>query len=956
MALAHSRAASPNRVHLAARILLGTLALILPIGILAGCFGSQATSAKVPTVKLDYEKYTRPNGLDVILRKDSRLPLAAVNLWYHVGPANETAGLTGFAHLFEHMMFQGSGHVPPDSYFAYLEGAGASFVNGTTDFDRTNYLEDVPANQLELALWLESDRMGFLLDRLDQGMLSNQQDVVRNERRQSVENAPYGLPEEELFHQLFPQGHPYYASVIGSHADVQNAKLENVRDFFTRYYAPNNASIAIVGDIDVEKTKQLVEKYFGTLPRGPEVPAVSVTTPPITAEKRSVVTDQVELPRVYMAWLTAPIFKPGDAEATVAAQILGKGKASRLYTSLVYDKKIAQDVNANQQSLALGSVFQITVTAKPGHTAQEIEAAIDAELDSLAKHGVTAAELDAAKNKINSNIVFSLENLGGFAGVADRLNYYNQHVKDPGYLNKDLERYAAVTADQVKNVFAQSLTKDHRVVVHAVPGAKVIPPEPPTPAPNTMAASTPVESKEPWRKQKPEPAAVSPAPLPSAKTFKLANGLTVYLVESHALPVVSAHLQLRSGSAADQVSLPGLAGFTVAMLDEGTKQRDALGIAREMEALGAQMGSNTISDGSAIFVEALRNNAEKALDIMSDVVLNPTFPANEIERVRNDRRTAVLQERDQPVQTALRVTTNCLFGATHPYGHVPLGTEAAIGAISRDDLTKFYQSAIGPQNAALVLAGDLTEADARKLADKAFGLWKGDAAAIPPPPAGQRIPEKVVIVDKPGTPQTMVLLAQQGVQRSDSDYEKLDVMNQILGGLFSSRLNLNLREKNGYTYGAFSAVVQRRGIAPIYAGASVRTDVTGRSVEESFKEVNGMLKSEVSPDELKLAKESISRSLPALFETTGSTVGTIGTLYLFDLPPDYYQGLPDRLEKMSAQDVYAATKKHLRPEDMLVVAVGDRRQIEPQLAKLKIGPVTFRTPDGGEPATALKTP
>jgi zinc protease len=927
---------------------------ILPL-VLTGCFGSKSSSAKVPRVNLEFEKYTLDNGLEVILRKDSRLPLAAVNLWYHVGPSNEAAGRTGFAHLFEHMMFQGSGHIEPDSYFAHLEGAGASFVNGTTWFDRTNYMEDVPANQLELALWLESDRMGFLLDRLDQGMLSNQQDVVRNERRQSLENAPYGLPEEELYHQLFPAGHPYYAQVIGSHADIQAAKLDDVRDFFKSYYAPNNASLAIVGDIDVAKTKELVQKYFGTIARGPDVPPVNVQTPPITEERRQTVTDRVELPRLYMAWLTDPIFQPGDAPAMVLAQLLGRGKASRLYKSLAYDQKIAQTVNAEQGSFQLASVFQITVTAKPGHTVEELEASTQVQIDSLAQFGPTAAELDAAKNAIMSEIIMTLENLGGFGGVADRLNYYNHYLKDPGYLNKDLERIAAVTADQVKDVVAKQLGKNQRVVIHAVPGEKVIPPQPPTPE-AVAANATAVESGEPWRKQKPAPGPASTAPLPSAKTMTLDNGLTVYVVQSRALPVVAAHLQLRSGSAADPQGLPGLAGFTISMMDEGTKTRDALGVAKELEALGAKMGSGTVSDGSYLWVRSLKQNAEPAIDVLSDLVLNPTFPENEIERVRNDRRTAVMQEKDSPFQTALRVTSSCLFGNSHPYGHVPLGTEQAIMAIQRKDLEEFYKSSLGPENAALVIAGDVEEADARRLAQRAFGAWKGAGTPIPPPTAGNRIPEPVVIVDKPESPQTALIFAQQGIMRSDPDYEKLDVMNQILGGLFSSRLNLNLREKHGFSYGAFSAVVQRRGIAPIFAGASVRQDATGRSIEESYKEIKGMLEKEVSADELKLAKESLARSLPALFETTESTVQTIGSLYLFDLPPDYYQGLPARLDAMTAAEVFDATKRRLKPEDMIVVAVGDRSKIEPQIAKLKLGAITHRTPDGGVPLAASRVP
>jgi zinc protease len=328
-------------------------------------------SKTVPT--LDFEKYTLPNGLDVILVEDHRLPLVAVNVWYHVGPANERAGLTGFAHLFEHMMFQGSGHVQANEHFKLLEASGASDINGTTDFDRTNYFETLPSNRLELALWLESDRMGFLLDKLDSRNLENQRDVVRNERRQSVEDQPYGLVEEALFHQLFPKGHPYYASVIGSHADIEAARLNDVREFFKLFYAPNNASLAVVGDIDKTATRALITKYFGPIPAGQPVPAPGVTTPPITSERRAVVTDQVELPRVYMAWITDPIYKPGDAECDLLARILGGGKSSRLYKKLVYEKQIAQDVTAQQYSLSLGSVFTIQATAKPGINPEDLE-------------------------------------------------------------------------------------------------------------------------------------------------------------------------------------------------------------------------------------------------------------------------------------------------------------------------------------------------------------------------------------------------------------------------------------------------------------------------------------------------------------------------------------------------------------------------------------------------------
>ena len=428
-----------------------SLALALLVAATAACrSGSEPGPAASDIPGVAFEAFTLDNGLEVILSEDHRLPLVAVNLWYHVGPANEEPGRTGFAHLFEHMMFQGSRHVPGDRHFRLLEGAGASDVNGTTDFDRTNYFETVPSSQLELALWLESDRMGYLLDQVDQANLANQQDVVRNERRQSVENRPYGLVEERLFHLLFPERHPYYASVIGSHADIQAARLEDVKNFFKLYYAPNNASLAIVGDIDPAATRALVEKYFGSLERGGAVPEIAVTTPPIAAERRAVVPDRVELPRVYMSWITSPIFMEGDAEADVASVVLGDGRSSRLYKSLVYDKQIAQAVSAEQYSLILGSVFTIEATARPGHTAEELERAIEAELTRLRETGPEPAEVARARNTIETRIVGQLETLGGFGGVADRLNSYNHYLGTPGYLEQDIARYRSVTPDGCK--------------------------------------------------------------------------------------------------------------------------------------------------------------------------------------------------------------------------------------------------------------------------------------------------------------------------------------------------------------------------------------------------------------------------------------------------------------------------------------------------------------------------
>src|SRR6267143_4954033 len=494
----------------------------------------QAASAKpapLEVPQLKFEKYKLDNGLEVVFSEDHRLPLVAVNLWYHVGPANELPGRTGFAHLFEHMMFEGSRHVPGSAHFHFLEAAGASDINGTTDFDRTNYFETLPSNQLELALWLESDRMGYLPDKLDQASLSNQQDVVRNERRQSVENAPYGVVEEGLFHQLFPKEHPYYGEVIGSHLDIQSAKLEDVRNFFKLYYAPNNASLAIVGDFNPEHARDLINKYFGPLKRGEDVPKIKAHTPAITSERHGVIHDNVQLPRVYMGCLTSPIFKPGNAEADLAATILGGGKSSRLYKKLVYEKQIAQDVAVNQQSLILGSLFEVQATARPGVKPEDLEKAIDSELEAFRKTGPTAAELARARNVIESRIIAGLETLGGFGGVADRLNSYNHYLGTPDFLAADIARYENASIEAVQAFAQGQLNANQRVVVYGVPGKQDLGAEVPTPKAEPKDAAKnggePLNADAEWRRDAPKPGPASALHLPVPEKFKLSNGLTV---------------------------------------------------------------------------------------------------------------------------------------------------------------------------------------------------------------------------------------------------------------------------------------------------------------------------------------------------------------------------------------------------------------------------------------------
>jgi len=930
-----------------------TIGLLVVAGLVLST-SQPSTQARRPAdvPQLTFEKVTLPNGLDIILSPKRGLPMVAVNLWYHVGPANEAAGRTGFAHLFEHMMFQSSLHVPEDSHFKLLEAAGASDINGTTGYDRTNYFQTVPSNQLELALWLESDRMGYLLEKVTQASLSNQQDVVRNERRQSVENQPYGLADEAAVQLMFPKEHPYHGNVIGSHEDIQAVKLEDVHSFFRQYYAPNNASIAIVGDFDVAQAKALVTKYFGTFKRGPAVPAVKADTPKFTAERRQTVQSRVQLPRVTMVWLTPPIFQAGDADADVAAQVLGGGRSSRLYKKLVYEKQIAQNVTAQQDSLMLGSMFQIEATARPGHTAEELEKAIDEELAAFRATPPSAAELERARNTIETNIIGGLERLGGFGGIADRLNSYNHYLRNPGFLAQDIQRYRGVTPASVLAFAKANLAPNTRGVVYAVPGTPAAAAQAPSaaapaaPASEGQAAGPSINVDEPWRNQQPAAGPVKPLQLATPTSATLPNGLTLILSEKHDVPIVAANLVFRGGSDSNPLEKPGLANFAAAMLDEGTSTRDALVIADQLAQLGASLGTASSMDSMTVSARSLSKNFPAALDLLADVSLRPSFPADEIDRQRASRLAQLVQQRDNPAQLVSNVAMNAVYGLRHPYGFSEIGTEASVKAITRADMQAFWKERFAPNNAALIVAGDITMAELRALAEKAFGAWERGSPTRSQLGAPTMTAARVVIVDKPGSPQTQLRVTGIGAERSSPDFRPLQVMNMTLGGLFSSRINMNLREANGYTYGASSQFTFRRAPGPFQVGTGVRTDVTAPAVNEIFKEIRGMVEKPMSAGELQQSKDSMANSLPGAFESSANAVNNFSNVFVYDLGLDYYSRYAAQVNAVTAEQTAAVARKYLVPDKLVVVAVGDRAKIEEGLRGLKLGPVEIWDADG----------
>ena len=974
----------------------------------------------LPPIK--FTETSLANGLRVILHEDHSTPIVAVNIWYHVGSKNEVPGRTGFAHLFEHMMFQGSKHYDND-YFIPLQEAGGT-LNGSTNSDRTNYWEVVPSNFLELALWLESDRMGYLLDALTEEKLANQRDVVKNEKRQNYDNRPYGLVGERLASAMYPPGHPYRWLTIGSMEDLDAASLEDVSDFFRRFYTPNNASLVIAGDFSAEEALSLVEKYFGPIKRGPAVEPVVAPTPRIEREIRMTMEDRVSLPRIYMSWHGVPAWARDDSELDTLSTVLAGGKGSRLYQALVYEQQLAQDVTAFNNSRELGGQFQIVATARPGKTSEELEQAINAQLEKLKRDAPpTGEEMERAFNARESSFVYSLQTIGGFGGRSDQLNQYAVFLGDPGYFHQDLLRYRGVTSEDVSRV-ANSYLTDGRLILTVVPGARadlekkktttgapapagpsnaLAPPAQQTPGPTIPGAqstaapplstgttvdvgpivagqSAPVGPAAGARQQtRAEAAATTPAgaappaatahtaphekhdeqaqpvglyappkaqpdpsfALPSIQRRTLSNGLEVVMVEHHDLPVVTLNMVLKTGAAADPLDASGLASITSALLDEGTRRRSALDISNELAAIGARLGTGADWDLSGVSVLTVARHLERALDIFTDVLTNPAFPERELELQRASRLTTIMQRRDNPQDIAGVVYASLLYGRQHPYGHAIIGDEESVRAVTNSNIKSFYETYYRPNNATLIVVGDVGPDTLVPQLERAFAGW--ERAIVPPvqiaaPPERDRA--ALYLVDKPGAAQSILVIGQVGPSRSTPDYFPLLLMNMMLGGQFTSRLNLNLREDKGYTYGARTFFDYRRGPGPFAASTSVQTAVTKEAIEEILKELRG-IRGEVpiTEAELEFSKQAVIRGFPRSFETPEQIANRLADVVLYDLPDDYFNHYIDNIRNVSREAVADVARRYLDPSKMVILVVGDRQAIEPGLRSLdEIGP------------------
>lgn len=915
-------------------------------------FAATATWAAAPEriPQFPFQKYSLPNGLQVILQPDHSTPIVGVNLWYHVGSKNERPGRTGFAHLFEHMMFQGSKHYDRD-YFAPVLGVGGK-VNGSTSIDRTNYWEMVPATDLERALWLESDRMAFLLPAMTQAKFANQRDVVKNERRQSMENRPYGLARELLSAALYPPDHPYSWPVIGSMADLDQAKLEDVADFFRRYYHPGNASLCIAGDFQPEEARRLVAKYFGPIAAGPKVEELAARPVELGHEKRMRMVDRVGLPRVYLAWPSVPVFHADEPALKVLADVLSGGKTSRLDQALVRRRQIAQEVEASQSSGELAGEFYVVATGRAETAPADVGRAILEEVDRLRQSGPDGEELTRALARIEVQMIRALESVSGFGSRADQMNKYNVFTGDPGYIAKDFRRYLGVTGGDVQRA-AQRYLGPSRVVLEVIPGPQRTITDDPRGAAEqarqhlarAAAAVPPVEppplpAESPWSAL-PVVGPSGELKLPPPARVRLECGLELVVVENHELPTVAMSLLVPGGRSADPPDRPGLGALLAAAWDEGTASRTAEQIADQLAQRGASLAVELGWDWFTLQLTSLTRQLPEVLEIFADVVRNPALPEPELAREKKQALGQLLQLRSEPNALAVLALGAALYGPDHPYGQPSRGTPQSIAAITRADLEAHYRRLMHPKRATLIAVGDITATALVPLLDRVFAQWRaGSGAALPdlaaPPPPE---PTRLLLVDKPQAAQSVIAVGQVGIRRDSPDYYALTVANAVLGGQFMSRLNLNLREDKGYTYGAGTRLDWRkRQPGPLLGMSSVHTTVTASALSEFLKEFEAIAGARpAAPDELDFARSWLTKGYAADFETPAQLARQLETLVGFQLPDDFFNTFVPRMQAVGPGAVLDAARRHVHPGQLTVVVVGDRAKIEPELRKLPLG-------------------
>ena len=906
---------------------LGLMVLMLFVAALWGAAGSRAQSKDVD---IPYQKFVLENGLTLIVHEDHKAPIVAVNTWYHVGSKNEKSGKTGFAHLFEHLMFGGSEHAP-GRYIDAMERIGATDLNGTTNNDRTNYFENVPTSALDLTLWMESDRMGYLLGALDQKTLDLQRGVVQNEKRQG-ENQPYAVSDQLITQNTYPAGHPYSWTVIGDMADLNAASMNDVQEWFKTYYGPSNVVVVIAGDVDAKTAKEKVEKYYGNIPAGPPVGHQQVWVAKMTGTHRQLVQDRVPQARIYKVWNIPQYGNADSVYLDLVSDVLSQGKSSRLYKRLVYDDQIATSANAYVDLREIAGQFGVEATAKPGQGLAQVEKELDEELARFLKDGPTAEELQRVKAQYEAHFIHGIERIGGFGGKSDRLAQSEVFMGSPDGYKTVLKQAREATAEDLKAA-ANRWLNDGVYILEVLP------------FPDYKTAGAGAD-----RSKAPVPGTPPELKLPKLQRAKLSNGLSLILAERHEVPLVNFWIVSDAGYAADQLASPGTASMTMALLTGGTKTRNALELSDQLALLGAQLQANANLDSCTVKLSALKSKLDPSLELFADAVLNPSFPDTDFKRQQKLQLAAIEREKNTPVQMALRVFPGLLYGPNHAYGN-PLtgsGTSASVSKMTREDLAKFHDVWLRPNNSTLVVAGDTTLAEITPKLEKLFAGWKTEKVPAKNIRTVQAPGKSMVyLIDKPGALQSIIIAGEIAPPTNNPKEVAIDAMNDGLGGMFGSRLNMNLREDKHWSYGARSLLWDAKGQRPFIAYAPVQTDKTKESLQEINKEFRGIVGDHpIAPDELARIQANETLSLPGSRETIDEVGRSIVDLVQFGLPEDYYETLSGKIRALKTNDVNDAAKAIVHPDQLIWVIVGDRSKIEAGVKEVGLGELQTMDADG----------
>lgn len=901
------------------------------LGFGAVAISSVALSSAIANddINIDYEKFTTDNGLTVIVHEDRKAPVVAVAVWYKVGSKDEPQGKSGFAHLFEHLMFNGSENYD-DEWFGPLQEAGATGLNGTTSFDRTNYFQTVPTPALDRILWMESDRMGHLLGAVTQEKLDEQRGVVQNEKRQG-EDQPYGRVFTHIIKALFPDEHPYHHPVIGSMEDLNSASLDDVKAWFNQYYGPNNAILVLSGDINADEAKPLVNKYFGDIEPGPALSKWEAWVPNRTVNTREVIQDKVPQSRIYRLWVSPQNTSPTATDLFIAASVLGDGKNSRLYKELVYDKQLATNASVFNYELQMASIFGVTVDVKDGVDVAQVEKEMDKVIANFLRKGPSKDEVKLVSTKSRASIIRGLEEVGGFGGKADTLASGEYIAGDPNYFKTELAELDSATPKAVKAAANEWLKEGwHQITVvpfieHAATAEGV--------DRSTGLPSIDTETQ---------------LSFPDVEQTTLSNGINVVFAQRATVPLVNVALQFDAGYAADAGGKLGLASFTTRMLDEGAGDYDALELAAELEKLGTNLGSGSNLDTTTVSMSMLKENMKPSLSILGDILKEPTFDNEEIERQRALLLNSIAQQKTRPISIALTLLPPLIYGDDHAYG-IPFtgtGTAEDVKAISRSDLVNFKNTWLRPDNATIFVVGDTSMKEIKPMLEKEFGKWKVSGSKGSKQIATASLPEKgqAIIIDRPGSQQSLILAAHLAPSTGAENNIAIDAMNTTLGGAFTARVNMNLREDKGWSYGAYTFLQDARGQRPFMVYAPVQTDKTGPSLQELKKELNAYL-GEKPPVEFELERARLDsvRSLPGQFETAVSVMNSLLSSNRFNRAYDYPESLVEKYNSLSVADLSEAAKEVIKTDKLTWVIIGDASKIKAEVEAAGIGEVTVKS-------------